>query len=55
MSELKSTKKLCLMTAEIDAKFEEQLIFGLKNERRNSANFHQSTQKSQNWKMSENV
>ena len=37
------------MTLKIDAKFEEKLIFGLENDMRNLANFHQSTWKSQNW------
>ena len=37
------------MTVRIDAKLEETLTCGLKNERRNLANIHQSTQKSQNW------
>ena len=37
------------MTLECDAKFEERLTCGLKNEIRNLANFHQSTQNSQNW------
>ena len=32
-----------------DAKFEEKLTCGLKNDRRNLANFHQSNRKSQNW------
>ena len=37
------------MTLENDAKFEEKLTCGLKNDMRNLANFHQSTQKCQNW------
>ena len=37
------------MTVQSDAKFEEKLTFGLGNDMRNLANFHQSTRKSQNW------
>ena len=37
------------MTLECDAKFEEKLTCGLENDMRNLANFHQSTQNSQNW------
>ena len=37
------------MMLESDAKFEEKLICGLENDMKNLANFHQSTQKSQNW------
>ena len=37
------------MTVKSDAKFEEKLTFGLGNDMRNLANFHQSTRKSQNW------
>ena len=37
------------MTLECDAKFEENLTCGLENDMRNLANFHQSTQSSQNW------
>ena len=37
------------MTLECDAKFEEKLTCGLENDMRNLENFHQSTQKSQNW------
>ena len=36
------------MTLKSDAKFEEKLTFGLKNDIKNLANFHQSTCKSQN-------
>ena len=36
------------MTLESDAKFEERLTCGLKNEIRNQTNFHHCTQKSQN-------
>ena len=32
-----------------DAKFKEKLTCGLENDMRNLANFHQSTQKCQNW------
>ena len=37
------------MTLRSDAKFEEKLTCGLKNDMRNLANFHQSTWKCQNW------
>ena len=37
------------MTLESDAKFEEKVTCGLENDMRNLANFHQSTQRSQNW------
>ena len=37
------------MTLKSDAKFEEKLTCGLENDMRNLANFHQNTQKSQNW------
>ena len=37
------------MTLESQAKFEEKLTYGLENDMRNLANFHQSTRKSQNW------
>ena len=34
---------------ENDAKFEEKLTCALENDIKNFTNFHQSTQKSQNW------
>ena len=37
------------MTLETDAKFEDKLTFGLGNDMRNLANFHQNIRKSQNW------
>ena len=37
------------MTLKCHAKFEEKLTCGLENDMRNLVNFHQSTQKSQNW------
>ena len=37
------------MTLESDAKIQEKLTCGLENDMRNSANFYQSTRKSQNW------
>ena len=46
---LESKKQLCLMTLKIDTKFEGKLTCASKNDMRNLANFHQSTQKSQNW------
>ena len=47
--QLKNIEDLCLMTHNSDAKFEEKLTCGLENEVRNSANFYQSTRKSQDW------
>ena len=41
------------MTMKGGAKFEEKLTCGLENDRRNLVNFHQSTQKSQNWNVDE--
>ena len=40
------TEELSFITLKSDAKFEEQLACGLKNDMRNLADFHQSTQKS---------
>ena len=37
------------MTLKIDTKFEGKLTCASKTDMRNLANFHQSTQKSQNW------
>ena len=37
------------MTLKSDAKFEEKLTCGLENYMSNLANFHQNTQKCQNW------
>ena len=37
------------MTMRSDAKFEEKLTCCLENDMRNLENFHQSTQKCQNW------
>ena len=37
------------MTLKSDAKFEKEVICCLKNDMRNLANFHQSTQKCQSW------
>ena len=37
------------MTLGSNAKFEEQLSCGLKNDMRNLTNFHQSTRTCQNW------
>ena len=34
---------------ESDPKFEEKVTCGFENDMKNLANFHQSTQKSQNW------
>ena len=41
--------ELYFMTLESNAKFQEKLTCGLEIDMRNLANFHQSTQKSQNW------
>ena len=46
---LKSTEELCAMTMKNDAKFEEELTCHFKIDMRNLTNFHQSTQKCQNW------
>ena len=37
------------MMLESDGKFEEKVNCGLENDMKNLANFHQSTQKPQNW------
>ena len=37
------------MMQESDAKFDKKVTCGLENDMKNLANFHQSTQKSQNW------
>ena len=37
------------MTLKSDAKFEEKITYGLKNDMRNLANLYQSTWKFQNW------
>ena len=37
------------MTLKSDAKYEEKLTCGLKDDMRNLANFHQKTFKCQNW------
>ena len=44
----KSTKELCLMTLMSDAKFEEKLALGSKNDFRNLVNFKASSGKSEN-------
>ena len=41
------------MALKSDAKFEEKLTCGLEIDMRNFGNFHQSTQKSQNWDFDE--
>ena len=43
MFDLKSPEELSLMTLDSDTKFEEKLTFGLENNIKNLANFHQST------------
>ena len=48
MFDLKSTEELSFIALKGDAKFEEKLTCGLKNDMRNMVNFHQSTWKSQN-------
>ena len=44
----KSTEELCLMTLKSDAKFEEKLALGSKNDMRNLVNFNASSGKSEN-------
>ena len=44
----KSTEELCLMTLKSDAKFEEKLTLGSKNDMRNLINFNASSGKSGN-------
>ena len=44
-----SIEKLTLMTLKSDAKFKEKLIFGFKYDMKNLVNFHQATQKSENF------
>ena len=44
----KSTEELCLMTLKSDAKFEEKLTLGSKNDMRNLVNFNASSGKSEN-------
>ena len=46
---LESTERLYLTALKIDTKFEGKLICAFKNDMKNLTNFHQSTQKSQNW------
>ena len=48
---LNSTEELCLITLDIDAKFEEKLICCFKNDK-NLVNFDPSTQKSQKFALS---
>ena len=43
---LKFTEQLCVMTMEINAKFEEELTFHFKTDMKNLTNFALSTQKS---------
>ena len=45
----KNTEELCSMTLKSDAKFEEKLTLGSKNDMRNLVNFHSTTQKSRNF------
>ena len=45
---MKSTEKVCLMTLMSDAKFEEKLTLGSKNDMRNLVNFSSSINKSEN-------
>ena len=45
---LQSTEELCLLALKIDAKFEGKLTCASKNDMRNLATFHQSTQNPQN-------
>ena len=48
---LNSTEELCLITLDIDAKFEEKLICCFKNDK-NLVNFDPSTQKSHKFALS---
>ena len=43
---LKFTEQLCVMTMEINAKFEEELTFHFKTDMKNLTNFDLSTRKS---------
>ena len=45
----KKVQRSSFMTLNSDAKFEQKLTCGLKNDMRNLANFHQSTWKCKNW------
>ena len=45
---IKSAVALCLMTLKKDAKFEEKLTLGSKNDMTNFVNFHESSSKSGN-------
>ena len=45
----KNTEELCFMTLKSDAKLEEKLTLGSKNDMRNLVNFHPTTQKSKNF------
>ena len=45
----KNTEQLSFMTLSGDAKFEEKLTLGSKNDMRNLVNFHPATQKSKNF------
>ena len=49
MFELKKYRGVIFHDARSDAKFVEKVTCGLENDMKNLANFHQSTQKSQNW------
>ena len=47
--DLKSTEELSFMTMKCYAKFQEELTHGFKSDMRSLVNFHQGTQKSQNF------
>ena len=47
--QIKNTEELCFMTTKIDAKFEQKLTIGSKNDMRNLVNFHTTTQNSKNF------
>ena len=49
MFEQRSMEELSFMILKTDAKIEEKLTCDLKNNLRNLATFHQSTQKCENW------
>ena len=48
MQKRKSTEELCLMTMKSDAKFEEKLTLGSKNDMRNLMNLNASSGKPEN-------
>ena len=45
---MKKSEELCIMTLKSNAKFEEKLTLGFKNDMRNLVNFNASSSKSEN-------